>query len=49
MSVVRKLVVSLAALFLGLSGMVAVTGTASAADNRPAFSSCEDDWHSPCP
>ncbi len=48
MSAMRKIIVSVATLFLGLSAMFTVTATA-AADTQPAFTSCEDDWHVPCP
>ena len=48
MSVIRKIVVSAATLFLGLSAMFMVTGTAAAADAGYTIQ-CDNDWHLPCP
>jgi hypothetical protein len=48
MSAIRTIVVSAAALFLGLSGMFLVAGTASAATSTYSIA-CEEDWHTPCP
>lgn len=48
MSAIRKLVLSAAGLFLGLSALFGVTGTAMAAA-QPIAMECEDDWHTPCP
>lgn len=48
MSVIRKIVVSAATLFLGLSAMFMVTGTA-AAEGAPMTIQCDNDWHTPAP
>ena len=48
MSAIRKIIVSAASLFLGLSAMFAVTSTATAAD-KPFAVECDNDWHTPCP
>jgi hypothetical protein len=48
MSAIRKLVVSVATLFLGLSAMFTVTGTATA-EATPFSIQCDNDWHTPCP
>ncbi len=48
MFVIRKIVVPVATLFLGLSGMFMVTVTATA-DTQSYTTTCEDDWHTPCP
>lgn len=47
MSAIRTIVLSAATLFLGLSGMFLVTGTASAATSTFAIE-CDEDWHT-CP
>lgn len=47
MSAIRKIALSAAALFLGLSAMFMVTGTAAATDRTAV--ECDSDWHSPCP
>jgi hypothetical protein len=54
MSAIRKLVLSAAALFLGLSALFVGVGTAAAEDdwNAPMVTvqDCEDDWNTPpCP
>jgi hypothetical protein len=49
MSAIRTIVVSAAALFLGLSGMFLVTGTAAANTTSTYSIQCEEDWHTPCP
>ncbi|TDV41088.1 hypothetical protein [Actinophytocola oryzae] len=48
MSAVRKVVLSVSALFLGLSALFLVTGTATA-QNAPYTLQCDEDWHTPCP
>jgi hypothetical protein len=48
MSAIRKLVLSAAALFLGLSAMFMATGTAAAAP-QPTAVECDDEWATPCP
>lgn len=48
MSAIRKLVLSAAALFLGLSAMFTVTATATAA-TQPTSVECDNDWQTPCP
>lgn len=48
MSAIRTIVLSAAALFLGLSAMFLITGTASAASNAYSIQ-CDEDWHTPCP
>ena len=47
MSAIRKIVVSAAIAFLGLSGVLAATGVATAAESRTV--ECDNDWHIPCP
>lgn len=48
MSATRKIVVSAATLFLGLSALFLTTGTATAAG--PAYTiDCVEDWHTTCP
>lgn len=47
MSAVRKLVLSVSALFLGLSGLFLVTATA-AADNHGYTVQCGEEWNTPC-
>jgi hypothetical protein len=48
LSVVRTITLSAASLFVGLSAMFVVTGTATAASH--SFSAeCVEDWHTPCP
>jgi hypothetical protein len=47
MSVLRKIVVSAATLFLALSAMFMVTGTATA--DSGSFTTQDNDWHSPTP
>jgi hypothetical protein len=51
MSVIRKLALSAAALFISLSALFVGVGTATAATTAaPTLSvDCEDDWHTPCP
>jgi hypothetical protein len=49
MSVIRTIVLSAATLFLGLSAMFMVTGTAAAAETTQASIQCDTDWHTPCP
>ena len=49
MSAIRKIALSAAALFVGLSAMFMVTGTAVAADRGHTAVECDSDWHSPCP
>jgi hypothetical protein len=50
MSAIRKLVLSAAALFLGLSALFGVAGTATAAPApAPVSIDCDDDWQTPCP
>jgi hypothetical protein len=46
MSAIRKIVLSSAALFLGLAAPLVVTSTATA---QSVSIECDDDWHSPCP
>ena len=48
MSAIRKIALSAAALFLGLSAMFVVTGTAAAADQTCSVP-CDNDWHVACP
>jgi hypothetical protein len=48
MSSIRKIVVSAATLFLGLSAMFTVTATATA-DTTPYTIQCDNDWHTVCP
>jgi hypothetical protein len=48
MFVIRKIVLSGAALFLGLSAMFLTTGTASAV-TQPTVAECDNDWQTPCP
>lgn len=48
MSAVRKIVVSSATMFLGLSAMFLAVGVASA-DNYGSTLACENDWHQHCP
>lgn len=48
MSAIRKIVLSVATLFLGLSALFMVTGTSAAAD-KPFSMDCDNDWHTPCP
>jgi len=48
MSAIRKIVLSAAALFLGLSAMFTAAATASA-DNHPYSVECDSDWHTVCP
>jgi len=48
MFAIRKIVVSVATLFLGLSAMFMATATATA-DIQPYSIQCEDDWHTTCP
>jgi len=48
MFVIRKIVVPVATLFLGLSGMFMVTVPAPPAP-QSYTTTCEDDWHTPCP
>jgi hypothetical protein len=47
LSVIRKITLSAATLFFGLSAMFVVTGTAAAA-NAPFATECDEDWHTPC-
>lgn len=47
MSALRKLVLSAATLFLGLSGLFLVTATAAAAGHGNTVQ-CDEDWHLPC-
>lgn len=47
MSALRKLVLSAAALFLGLSGLFLVAAPATA-DNHVNTVQCDEDWHTPC-
>ncbi|MFC4857048.1 hypothetical protein [Actinophytocola glycyrrhizae] len=51
MSAIRKVVVSAAMLFLGLSGVFLAAGVASAAttESRAYAIECDDDWQTPCP
>lgn len=52
MSAIRKISLSVAALFLGLSALFVVGGTAVAASNTTTTVAveCEDDWNTPpCP
>jgi hypothetical protein len=53
MSAIRKITLSAAALFLGLSALFVGVGTAAAEDdwNTPVATvlDCEDDWNTPCP
>lgn len=48
MSAIRKIVVSVATAFLGLSALFMATGPAAA---EPVSYSvqCGNDWHTPCP
>lgn len=48
MSAIRKIVLSAATLFLGLSAMFMATGTAAAAP-QPMSVECDNDWQTPCP
>jgi hypothetical protein len=48
MSAIRTIAVSASALFLGLSGMFVVTGTALAANSMYSIE-CDEDWHTPIP
>lgn len=48
MSAIRKIVVSAATLFLGLSAMFMVAGTASA-ENGWNWLQCENGWNCPTP
>ncbi|MGB3442495.1 MAG: hypothetical protein WBA97_27455 [Actinophytocola sp.] len=49
MSAIRKIVLSSAALFLGLSAMFMATATATAA-SQPTTVECDNDWQTPpCP
>jgi len=48
MSAIRKIVVSAATLFLGLSGMFLAVSTATAAP-APFSIQCDDDWQTPTP
>jgi phosphate-selective porin len=50
MSAIRKIVVSVATLLLGLSATFVATGTAAAdPSDRTVQIECENDWHTPCP
>lgn len=49
MSAIRKIALSAAALFLGLSATFVVTGTASAAADQTCLVPCDNDWHTACP
>jgi hypothetical protein len=51
MSAIHKIVVSVAALFLGLSATLVAGGTAVADPAaQPVHIQCENDWHTPpCP
>lgn len=49
MSAIRKIVLSAAAVFLGLSAMFMITGTAAAAAADRTAVECDSDWHTPCP
>lgn len=49
MSAIRKIVVSAATLFLGLTGMFLAVSTATAAPAPTVAIECDDDWHTPCP
>lgn len=46
MSAIRKISLSAAALFLGLSALFTVTGTATA---QTYTVQCGEDWQTPCP
>ncbi len=48
MSAIRKIVLSAATLFLGLSGMFVAVSTAAAAP-APVVVDCDNDWQTPCP
>lgn len=48
MSAIRKITMSAAALFLGLSAMFGATGVAGA-EIQPYSVQCDNDWHTPCP
>ena len=48
MSAIRKLTLSAAALFLGLSALFVATGTATAAPQTVSID-CDDEWQTPCP
>jgi len=45
MSAIRKIVLSAAALFLGLSAVFVATGAAAA--DQPVSVLCDNDWHMP--
>lgn len=49
MSAIRKVSLSAAALFIGLSALFVVTGTAAAAVNDSYSIQCDTDWQTPCP
>lgn len=49
MSAIRRISLSAAALFLGLSALFMVSGTASAATTGSNAIECGEDWNSPCP
>jgi hypothetical protein len=50
MSAIRKIVLSAATLFLGLSGMFLAVSTATAAPAPVSVTiDCDDEWHTPCP
>lgn len=48
MSVIRKITLSAAALFLGLSALFVATGTATAVPH-PVAIDCDDEWAENCP
>jgi hypothetical protein len=48
MSVIRKIVLSSAAMFLGLSALFMATGPAAAAP-QPTSVECDDEWANQCP
>lgn len=48
MSAIRKIAVSVSALFLGLSALFLTTAPA-AAEGQPYTTQCDSDWHNTCP
>jgi hypothetical protein len=49
MSAIRKIVLSAAALFLGLSALFMATGTATAVPQPTSVQECDNDWQTSCP
>ncbi len=48
MSAIRKLALSAATLFLGLSALFMTSGAATAAPQLASID-CDNDWQTPCP